>query len=208
MIHFFFKKSFFFEDRRPFCGGHWYPCYGLLVTSPLGFKARVGSLISSRYLFSEIHLWCDTCWPFGGQHGSWAVTYLQAGWWGLKTGSIVSPRLIMWDLANALPTELCRPGLDDTLFYGHSIERPPSFKVRRCDHFGCRWCVPLLLFTSTARLFRFTRLLHLVDRKTKVSVNSHKNDLPAIKCGRFHLKPLIIAHIHPNFKTHYTVNSP
>ena len=25
--------------------GHWYPCFGLLVTSPLGFKSRVGSLI-------------------------------------------------------------------------------------------------------------------------------------------------------------------
>ena len=26
--------------------GHWYPCFGLLVKSPLGFKARVGSLIN------------------------------------------------------------------------------------------------------------------------------------------------------------------
>ena len=25
--------------------GHWYPCFGLLVMSPLGFKARMGSLI-------------------------------------------------------------------------------------------------------------------------------------------------------------------
>ena len=25
--------------------GHWYPCFGLLVTSPLGFKARVGSAL-------------------------------------------------------------------------------------------------------------------------------------------------------------------
>ena len=23
--------------------GHWYPCFGFLVTSPLGFKAKVGS---------------------------------------------------------------------------------------------------------------------------------------------------------------------
>ena len=36
--------------------GHWYPCFGFLVTSPLGFKARVGSA-----LFPEIHLWCYTC---------------------------------------------------------------------------------------------------------------------------------------------------
>ena len=25
--------------------GHWYPCFGFLVTSPLGFKAKVGCLI-------------------------------------------------------------------------------------------------------------------------------------------------------------------
>ena len=29
--------SFFF--------GHWYPCFGFLVTCPLGFKARVGSAL-------------------------------------------------------------------------------------------------------------------------------------------------------------------
>ena len=25
--------------------GYWYPCFGFLVTSPLGFKARVGSAL-------------------------------------------------------------------------------------------------------------------------------------------------------------------
>ena len=28
-----------------FLGGHWYPCFGFLVTSPLGFKARVASAL-------------------------------------------------------------------------------------------------------------------------------------------------------------------
>ena len=28
-----------------FYGGHWYPCFGFLVTSPLGFKVRVGSAL-------------------------------------------------------------------------------------------------------------------------------------------------------------------
>ena len=28
-----------------FLGGHWYPCFGFLVTSPLDFKARVGSAL-------------------------------------------------------------------------------------------------------------------------------------------------------------------
>ena len=34
--------------------GHWYPCFGFLVTSPLGFKARVGSAL---FAFHEIHFW-------------------------------------------------------------------------------------------------------------------------------------------------------
>ena len=53
--------------------------------SPLGFKARMGSPIRTWwkctcYTFPEIHLWCDICWPLGGQHGSRAVsfTYLRA----------------------------------------------------------------------------------------------------------------------------------
>ena len=28
-----------------FFGGHWYPCFGFLVISPLGFKAKVGSAL-------------------------------------------------------------------------------------------------------------------------------------------------------------------
>ena len=27
-----------------------------------------------HYTFCEIHLWCDTCWPLGGQHGSQAIS--------------------------------------------------------------------------------------------------------------------------------------
>ena len=45
----FFLLLFFFKsllDTCPFVGrGHWYPCFGLLVMSPLGFKARVGSTL-------------------------------------------------------------------------------------------------------------------------------------------------------------------
>ena len=60
------RNSPFYEDFWD----HWYPCFGLLVTSSLGFKARVGSLIHvwqrhMYYMFPEIHLWCDTCWPLG-----------------------------------------------------------------------------------------------------------------------------------------------
>ena len=61
------------------------PLFRTSVTSPLGFKTRVGSALFLaeayvlRYMFHEIHLWCDTWKPLGGQCGSRAVssTYLQ-----------------------------------------------------------------------------------------------------------------------------------
>ena len=34
-----------FGGHESFLWGHWYPYFGLLMTSPLGFKARVGSAI-------------------------------------------------------------------------------------------------------------------------------------------------------------------
>ena len=82
-VEFFLKN---FGGHESFLWGNGYPCCGLLVTSPLGFKARVGSLICTWqrhmcYTSPEIHLWCDTCWPLGSQYGGWAVssTYL----WGI-----------------------------------------------------------------------------------------------------------------------------
>ena len=73
--------------------------YRLLVMSPLGFKARVGSLIRTwwgctYYTFLEIHLLCITCWPLGSQHGSWAILYhvpVSRHWWGSKPGPIMQP---------------------------------------------------------------------------------------------------------------------
>ena len=40
---FFLKKHF--VRHKFFSCGHWYPCFRLLVTSPLGFKARVDPLL-------------------------------------------------------------------------------------------------------------------------------------------------------------------
>ena len=34
------------EDISPFLYGHWYPCFGLMGTSPMGFKARFCNLIA------------------------------------------------------------------------------------------------------------------------------------------------------------------
>ena len=63
----FFKKKCF-RGHESFLWGHCYPCFGLLVMSP------VGSLIRTLqrhicYTFPEIYLWCDTCQPLDGQHG-------------------------------------------------------------------------------------------------------------------------------------------
>ena len=59
-----------FRGHKSFLSGYWYPRFVLLVMSPLGFKARVGSLIRTWqrqmwYMFPEIHLWCDTCRTLG-----------------------------------------------------------------------------------------------------------------------------------------------
>ena len=38
---------------------HWYPCFELMVTSPLGTLIRT-LWRHTWYTFTEIHLWCDT----------------------------------------------------------------------------------------------------------------------------------------------------
>ena len=62
-LHLVFFKMF--VGHKSFVWDHWYPCFGLVVMSPIGFKARVGSLIFAwerhlSYTFIEIYLWCDT----------------------------------------------------------------------------------------------------------------------------------------------------
>ena len=68
---------FKFGGYKSFLLGHWYPCSGLLVMSPLGFKARLESLASMLACVQwipQIHFWCNTCWLLGSQHGNWAVS--------------------------------------------------------------------------------------------------------------------------------------
>ena len=109
----FFLK-FFLGGNKSFLWGHWCPCFGLLVTSPCGFKARVDSLICTWQrltcdMFPEIHLWCNTCWPLVSQHGCSADLFhipVIRHWWGSKLGSIML-LLTVWDQTDALPTELC-----------------------------------------------------------------------------------------------------
>ena len=40
----------FFGGHKFFVWGHWYPCFGFLVMSALGFKARVDPLLSTLLL--------------------------------------------------------------------------------------------------------------------------------------------------------------
>ena len=72
LFFFFFK---FLEDMSPFCGATDTLCLGLLMTSPLGFKARMdpslACFVPCLPWIPEIHLWCNNCWLYRGQHGSW-----------------------------------------------------------------------------------------------------------------------------------------
>ena len=56
-IYLLFFFSFFlkvFWRTHVLFWGHWYPCFGFLVTSPLGFKARVGSALFA--IFAEANV--------------------------------------------------------------------------------------------------------------------------------------------------------
>ena len=62
-----FKK--FFEDTGPFCGTTDTPVLDFwqhlpLVSKP-GWILLLVCLVSCMKHIPQIHLWCDTCWPFG-----------------------------------------------------------------------------------------------------------------------------------------------
>ena len=76
-VFLFFLK--FFVGHMSIFWDQWYPCFGLLVTSPLDFKARVGSLIRTWqrhawYMFPEICFWCNTSTSVYGQHSSQSLS--------------------------------------------------------------------------------------------------------------------------------------
>ena len=74
------KRRTFFGGHQSFLCGHWYPCFGLLVTSALGFKAKVDPWLTYFLTYiqwiPQIHLWCDTCLPLVSQHCSRAFYIL------------------------------------------------------------------------------------------------------------------------------------
>ena len=58
--------SFLDDIYKSFLGVHWYPCFGLLVMSFLGLKARHGSLIHTWHT-QGIHVTCSLKFT-SGQH--------------------------------------------------------------------------------------------------------------------------------------------
>ena len=58
-------EDVFLEDNESFLRVHWYPCFGLLVTSALGFKVRVDLsvlfFVTCMQWILQIHPQCNTC---------------------------------------------------------------------------------------------------------------------------------------------------
>ena len=86
-------KSFFFFFKMfwrtiVLLWGHWHPCFGFLVTSSLGFKARVGSALFAlsggvHYMLPDIHFWCYTCQPLGGWQRRRSLPHMHQQRWDL-----------------------------------------------------------------------------------------------------------------------------
>lgn len=87
-----------FGGHQYFLLGYWYPCFGHLVTSTLGFKARVDPITCMLCHLCAMESWgsplVHTCWLLGSQHGSQAIhihiyTCVNKHWWGSRLGSII-----------------------------------------------------------------------------------------------------------------------
>ena len=87
LTHFFFFK--FWRTHVLFLG-HWYPCFGFLVTSPLGFKARVGSALFA--IFAEVNVMYIP-------QDSPLVLHLPTSWQPVRSRSLPHMHVQRWDLA-------------------------------------------------------------------------------------------------------------
>ena len=101
--NFFLKKKEFLEDISPFLWGHWYPYFGLLVTSTLGFKASMDSLAcvlhclhvtdsSNSSLLWQLLTSGQPAW----QPSCFIHILAYKHWWGLSAGSSVPLPHSMW----------------------------------------------------------------------------------------------------------------
>ena len=83
----FFLKSFW--RTHVLFWGHWYPCFGFLVTSPLGFKARVGSALFA--IFAEANVMYIP-------QDSPLVLHLLTSWRPARSRSLPHMHVQRWDL--------------------------------------------------------------------------------------------------------------
>ena len=107
-----FKKSFHYAST--FCLGpvdFWW-CIIWISKSVYATFYTLGRGVHVIYAFLEIHLWSDSCWTFGSQHGSQAILFhipASRQWWGMKLGlNVLSLRV--WDRADTLLNGLCQLG--------------------------------------------------------------------------------------------------
>ena len=103
----FFFKSFW--RTHVLFWGPWYPCFGFLVTSPLGFKARVGCLIriaeaNVMYVPRDPPLVLHLSTSWGPAH-SRSCPHILLQWWGCRDSNLCSQNICE---PEALPTELNR----------------------------------------------------------------------------------------------------
>ena len=73
-----------------FFWGHWYPCFGFLVMSPLGFKARVGSALFAFFAEANV-MYIPQDSPL--------VLHLLTSWWPARSRSLPHMHVQRWDLA-------------------------------------------------------------------------------------------------------------
>ena len=99
--------------------------------SPLGFKARVDPslvcFIACMQWIPDIHLWCDTCWPLGGQHGSQSRSLMHVAEVGC------------WD-------SIRRPPAQWAVVLSTQPPRPPLFDDVKSDIFKAKVPVQLNLY--------------------------------------------------------------
>ena len=98
--------------------GHWYPCFGLLVTSPLGFKARVGSALFE--LSGGVHVTLHVPWDsplvwhlLTSWWPAWQLSHLfhiPASRWCDSKPVAIMPPLTVWDQAGQTLYRLSYPG--------------------------------------------------------------------------------------------------
>ena len=101
-----FLVKIFLNDISPFCGATDNPVLDFWWHLP--WVSKPGWILACVQCIPQIPLWCKTCWPIDGQHGSWVCiidlltcTHIQA-FVGLKTRTYVQISLKSIITANLL----------------------------------------------------------------------------------------------------------